>query len=40
MNNLTVFNNPEFGKIRTLTIDDEVWFVGKDVAVQRAESAR
>ena len=32
-NNLTVFNNPEFGKIRTLTIDDEVWFVGKDVAV-------
>lgn len=32
MNNLTVFNNPEFGKIRTLTIDDEVWFVGKDVA--------
>ena len=32
MNNLTVFENPEFGAIRTLTIDDEVWFVGKDVA--------
>lgn len=32
-NKLAVFNNPEFGKIRTLTIDDEVWFVGKDVAV-------
>lgn len=31
-NKLAVFNNPEFGKIRTLTIDDEVWFVGKDVA--------
>lgn len=31
-NELTVFNNPEFGKIRTLVINDEVWFVGKDVA--------
>lgn len=30
---LTVFSNPEFGKIRTLTIDGEAWFVGKDVAV-------
>lgn len=33
MNELTIFENPEFGAIRTLTIDDEVWFVGKDVAV-------
>ena len=32
MNELTIFENPEFGAIRTLTIDDEVWFVGKDVA--------
>lgn len=32
MNNLTVFENPEFGSIRTLTIENEVWFVGKDVA--------
>lgn len=31
-NKLAVFNNPEFGSVRTLTIDDEVWFVGKDVA--------
>lgn len=28
----TVFNNSVFGGIRTKVIDDEVWFVGKDVA--------
>lgn len=33
MNELQVFNSPEFGEIRTLTIDNEPWFVGKDVAV-------
>jgi len=33
MNNLQIFNNPEFGDIRTVTIDGEPWFVGKDVAV-------
>ena len=27
-----VFENKEFGKIRTAKIDDESWFVGKDVA--------
>ncbi len=32
MNNLTIFNNEEFGEIRTLKIDDEPWFIGKDVA--------
>lgn len=32
MTNLTIFENPEFGSIRTLTIDEDVWFVGKDVA--------
>lgn len=32
MNEITVFNNDEFGSIRTLVIDDEPWFVGKDVA--------
>ena len=32
MNELTVFNNDEFGAIRTLSIDNEPWFVGKDVA--------
>lgn len=33
MNELKIFNNKEFGKIRTVTIDNEPWFVGKDVAV-------
>ena len=32
MNNLQVFKNEEFGEIRTVTINDEPWFVGKDVA--------
>ena len=32
MNEIQVFNNPEFGNIRTLTINGEPWFVGKDVA--------
>lgn len=33
MNELQIFNNDEFGEIRTVTIDNEPWFVGKDVAV-------
>lgn len=32
MNEIQVFNNPEFGEIRTVSINDEPWFVGKDVA--------
>lgn len=32
MNNLTVFNNEEFGNLRSLEINGEPWFVGKDVA--------
>ena len=32
MNELQIFNNPEFGSVRTLTIENEPWFVGKDVA--------
>lgn len=32
MNELMIFNNPEFGDIRTLNINGEPWFVGKDVA--------
>ena len=32
MNNLQVFNNEEFGQVRTMVIDGEPWFVGKDVA--------
>lgn len=31
MNELQVFNNEEFGQIRTITIENEPWFVGKDV---------
>ena len=27
-----IFNNEEFGEIRTLKIEDEPWFVGKDAA--------
>ena len=33
VNNLTVFDNEEFGEIRTVAIDNEPWFVGKDVAI-------
>lgn len=32
MNELKVFNNPEFGKVRTVEINGEPWLVGKDVA--------
>ncbi|MEM0581543.1 ORF6C domain-containing protein [Blautia sp. HA2174] len=32
MNELQIFNNEEFGQIRTVTINNEPWFVGKDVA--------
>lgn len=32
MNNLEVFKNKDFGEIRTITIDGEPYFVGKDVA--------
>lgn len=31
MNNIQIFNNPEFGEIRTVVIDGEPWFVGRDV---------
>ena len=31
MNELKIFQNEEFGKIRTVTIDGEPYFVGKDV---------
>ncbi len=33
MNDLQIFNSEEFGDIRTVTIDNEPWFVGKDVAL-------
>ena len=31
MNELTVFNNEEFGEIRTMTIEGEPWFMAADV---------
>ena len=43
MNELQIFNSNEFGDIRTVTIDNEPWFVGKDVAMalgyERADNA-
>ena len=32
MEEIKIFNSEEFGDIRTVTIDKEPWFVGKDVA--------
>lgn len=32
MNNIKIFENPEFGSIRTVEVKNEPWFVGKDVA--------
>ena len=31
MNDIMIFNNEEFGKIRTVEIDNEVWFVASDI---------
>lgn len=32
MTDIQIFNNPDFGDIRTVEIDGEAWFVGKDVS--------
>ena len=32
MNELQIFNSEEFGEIRTVTINEGLWFVGKDIA--------
>lgn len=32
MSELKMFENQQFGKLRTMIIDGEIWFVGKDVA--------
>lgn len=32
MNELQIFKNESFGEVRTMIIDNEPWFVGKDVA--------
>ena len=31
-NAVQIFNSSEFGRVRTVVIDNEVWFVGKDLA--------
>lgn len=32
MQELQIFKNEEFGEVRTVTINNDPWFVGKDVA--------
>lgn len=32
MNEVKIFNNEEFGQIRSILIDGEPWFVGRDIA--------
>lgn len=32
MNNVQIFNNSEFGEIRTVVIDGEPWFIAKDIS--------
>ncbi|MGF0553461.1 BRO-N domain-containing protein [Clostridioides difficile] len=32
MNDLQIFKSEDFGEIRTVDIDNEIWFVGKDIA--------
>ena len=43
MNNLQIFDSPDFGQIRTIQKNGEPWFVGKDVAkilgYERADNA-
>lgn len=33
MNELQIFKSEEFGEVRTVTINNAPWFVGKDVAM-------
>lgn len=33
MNDIQIFENPTFGKIRTVEIDEEPWFLGNDIAL-------
>lgn len=33
MNDVKIFENPAFGRIRTTIIDGEPWFVGRDIAL-------
>ena len=33
MANIKIFESDEFGEIRTVTIENDPWFVGKDIAM-------
>ena len=33
MNQITIFKSEEFGELRSMNIEGEAWFVGKDVAM-------
>lgn len=39
MNEITMFKNPEFGEIRTVEVDGNTWFVGRDIASALGYSA-
>lgn len=32
MNEIKIFENPDFGEIRTIIINGEPWFVSKDIS--------
>ena len=34
MNEIMIFNNPEFGSVRTVRIDGEPWLVGNETVVE------
>lgn len=34
MTDIQIFNSPEFGEIRTVIIEGEPWFVGRDIALK------
>ena len=34
MNDLQIFKNAEFGEIRTVIIENEPWFVGKEMCIR------
>ena len=35
MNDMMIFSNPEFGNVRTVTIDGNPWFVGLGYVKER-----
>ena len=38
MNKVSIFEHPEFGRIRTLEIDGKIWFCASDVAAALGDS--